>query len=1759
MIDLLSAKERTFTSAVSVIGISGININPNQCDYIEVSALGTGPLNWYLVSANYDGIAPMSGYYGSYEYDDPTWSEKNPGYILYYATYPLTNLSEIDPINSFVSIEAHDNTLSITAIPSFENQYASFGIMATRGRLIGSVSSDYVSGIDWMISGIPQAPTGENIIGDEYYGDYLSQNRIIMIIGTSAHSDVETYFPLATSIPYITDSLRLPELSGLSAIITNEDTVTFTVSSARTDTEWLVLDNNGFNDNYSKKTNNLPLSVVSTDLIYLTCVNDKDPFYITTTLYDLSVHDGGIAIFHSDITNNDYNIHPCNIVKISPKYIEYDITDYKENSVTLSAYFINDDGDKRSIIPGEFPYMTWYTNTTAGITSPSFIYIADGLYKNIPNSDSITIEGDETIRYTISASMEDSLSAYRTPSEKYIQLNDTIDLKINFQFNMATAIAIYENMDIPVEDINSHRSFNWESTLNDSINGITPLSGSVLIEASLQSLSSSSIIILSAIDLSDVIELSSMFTPTYEFDGSSELTAIVENIYGINNKVTYFDLRIYGITDILGTPTIHNIDSMYYNLTVSHNGNNYELNTNNYELGVVNENWDPLTAFEPIEHIVELSANNGVIGSITLSSYPYISEDNYIPILQIDNNNPTLTELWILKSDSINCKVDSTTKLEPQSTSGYYSFSLYSPDGIGDQTGGSNYFNDKTELLNSQTFFDTTSMSAATAVLSVTANFNGIDIIKEYITPIKFDYTNEISPDEMIMIPQYKWENSEWKKIINIPSYTIIDTIPEFIWGNGRSENFVLSTNRTDLPSYKWNIYSTEWKYGSIVMTNAIHQKIKTPSSSDYISAQLIGYTLNNVQLPPQTIKYPVSAIPIPDVYVTVNIENEIPAPGTLEIELEKHLIGDILDIPLIIQLQSINTTISCNYWSFSSNNISFGTSDLQQVEYNINLSDNVEAVLHIPKFEPTNLYIENLPTYKYMYVVHPEGYNDWDIPSIWDIQIGDNIVSHTTGYPVIPYYYYNNKYLSLQKSGSSIEINNISTISNLITSFDWESGLAVSSINTNIFRNFNGIYGEDSTYPITLKSYVTDNNSYTTTDNNSLVFQDEYPSYDSEITRQVNIPINDLPYPCGIGSNDWLTKDTINLSFKKILDNLDYLYKQSKIYDDPPTEYIGWLGSIEYIDNTKRFRWFVNIPELDYSYDNPSIAINDRFTSLQDCIVKDNILYISNTTELQILSSDFRGTQIHLQTLKGVNDPFNCIKTIQLDKDAKRLYLLDSIDKYSDGVTSKNDIIVFTYNELTSTWDSIPIYSWGAGTIGNENSPVNFRNPQDMCLSDDILWVADTDNLVIKKFYRNGDPRGIIKCPLFNENIKPISLCTDSNSNIQVLCSNDSVIVLDNQGTYLYTYKLTLGADYIKIRASDDIGFVYCMSNSQILKCNNNGSMQLPLRNYALNQNYVNTIQNRSIFQDEYKNLYVCQGNHILKYNDQIKYISLINDGSIESKWAANEIYIKKQEYVQDWVINRALNRLWDNIEIFRRSIIGKLSYKRVVRNDQLNDNWKTVVPTDREVCLIDWYPIFNHNISLSTQFCYIIPTIRTFLPHEYLEPIYKKDDVIIGINELVTADVLNRVLCQLHANLLVIKEMLSQPDDKETELCDNLTEDYEITLDSNMVSLSECYPELYEIVPCNYAVSISGSIRPYINEVADYELKILATTQCLNNIQKYNWYVNNNLISSLDTNETFNYMFTDLSTSNISVELSASDLLYTPQTLTVMPRNKG
>lgn len=381
---------------------------------------------------------------------------------------------------------------------------------------------------------------------------------------------------------------------------------------------------------------------------------------------------------------------------------------------------------------------------------------------------------------------------------------------------------------------------------------------------------------------------------------------------------------------------------------------------------------------------------------------------------------------------------------------------------------------------------------------------------------------------------------------------------------------------------------------------------------------------------------------------------------------------------------------------------------------------------------------------------------------------------------------------------------------------------------------------------------------------------------------------------------------------------------------------------------------WNVNISGLNTFY--PDIQTN---RAQSRCIYtgiasKNNNLFLSTKTEIRIVNNSYNAQYFNIHTIFDDVSNFANIENICLDS-KNTIYILDSI---------LSQVASYTYNE-DNLGESLELRAnWGGfGTSGDKTA---FSLPRDLHVDQlDNVWVADTGNFCIKHYTGTG----VWLNTIIDDELKlnaPLSLCVDSQLNLHVL-TNKEIRVYNYTGEFLfsYNYKDYSTGNPQKINTSFNREIIYLATATQILKFFRNG---VHAGYIITEQTNVNNIA--GLYHDEFRNLLITNNDKIIKYVD-IMSIKTIKGDQTFNYWPENELFIHKEEYIQNWVYTKSFERLWDNIEMFRNSL------------------------------------------QFTETGC-----------KKYLPPKYNKEKVIIGQNEIVTASTINRVLGYLWENLQTIVE---------------------------------------------------------------------------------------------------------------------------------------
>ena len=402
-----------------------------------------------------------------------------------------------------------------------------------------------------------------------------------------------------------------------------------------------------------------------------------------------------------------------------------------------------------------------------------------------------------------------------------------------------------------------------------------------------------------------------------------------------------------------------------------------------------------------------------------------------------------------------------------------------------------------------------------------------------------------------------------------------------------------------------------------------------------------------------------------------------------------------------------------------------------------------------------------------------------------------------------------------------------------------------------------------------------------------------------------------------------------------------------------PKRWYYEGSGSVNPIACDEGY-WNLSVPGLNRYYDPIPLCDFIPGCLYTGIASRNNILILGHSTAFRILSSDY--TARYFEGRRTYNEfiAFGDIKNVCLDS-KNRIFVLDNL---------QSQVFVYTGEQ---NFDNLKLFnSWGG--YGSSLSRNKFNDPRDIHVDQyDNVWVTDTGNHCVKQYSNTGSwIRTITDDEL--KKVKPLSLCIDSQDHVHILTDKD-IRVYTYEGVFVKSYDYLSHTNKqigIKINTSYNREIIYLCTDTQVLKFFRTGI----ICGYILqNKQCVNNIA--GVYQDEFRNLLIITNNKVLKYTDPMV-ITPLKGPRPAYYWKLDDILIHPEEYVQNWVYNKALQRLWDNIEYFRSTVY------------------------------------FTNDSNTPCK--------------QYKPPVHLKSEIVIHQNEIVTSAVLNRVLGYLWENFATL-----------------------------------------------------------------------------------------------------------------------------------------
>lgn len=531
--------------------------------------------------------------------------------------------------------------------------------------------------------------------------------------------------------------------------------------------------------------------------------------------------------------------------------------------------------------------------------------------------------------------------------------------------------------------------------------------------------------------------------------------------------------------------------------------------------------------------------------------------------------------------------------------------------------------------------------------------------------------------------------------------------------------------------------------------------------------------------------------------------------------------------------------------------------------------------------------------------------------------------------------------------------------------------------------------------YPLSVDVLYKNGKTTTHTTNDSIVIYESWPIYDYTKTRVLTNNTVILPYSLEqvkIKPNEFGVADIINSSILKLNDCINYLIKCSTIiYKKTPTKYIGWLGTHKkYPSNGVRWYTTSGTPELSKDFINSSTDINDAtLNNITDIKILNNEIYVADksangeprisfgTLSKHFNRSIYTSSTNFLSQLKNIAS----IEVYIIDEYTRAIYLLDSLSNKLHKVTLHLDLKTFVAEQTIGVYGDL---EQTVGGFGNIDSASKFYSPTQLHCKDGYLYVVDTNNYCIKKFTVN---LGWIKTFFIEDFLThhPISVVVSSKkeylpSLLYILTSTGRVYMLNHDGTLhidsIPYIKISTSAVPNKIILDAAEEFFYVIYDSHVEKYSILGMYISVVENLPTTGKYI------SGCSDSYHNIYIADSSRVFKFLDIVEDFSIINPNYSNLLWSKEELKVNQDEFIQDWSINRVLNRIASNVEVFRTHLHSRYGLTTVYSPIE-SLTYYTAIPIN----------------SADTAFC-----------GRALE------DITVGANELVLTQVLNRSIEKIY-----------------------------------------------------------------------------------------------------------------------------------------------
>jgi len=455
------------------------------------------------------------------------------------------------------------------------------------------------------------------------------------------------------------------------------------------------------------------------------------------------------------------------------------------------------------------------------------------------------------------------------------------------------------------------------------------------------------------------------------------------------------------------------------------------------------------------------------------------------------------------------------------------------------------------------------------------------------------------------------------------------------------------------------------------------------------------------------------------------------------------------------------------------------------------------------------------------------------------------------------------------------------------------------------------------------------------------------------------------LPYPdfdsIKIQPNETVTNFNINSIITKLYDNYLYLYKSAHVASNIiPLTAVATAGVYNGV-----FNWYRGLSSIQFAAlssiglksdksKNLAVKYNSDlnqyiiFTSTGSTL----LAYRSNNTFTNIVSA-LSSTTIY----QGSNIPWTRIYDITFG-DNNTLYVLD---QGSNSIVQYDASGFLTNSNLLQ---NILVYQNSIGGLGTFVDNTKFNTPVSIDYFDSVVYVLDAGNSCIKTYDRNLN--WLLTYRLFKDFLSagPIQINHDNFGNKYVLNSNWTVYKYNNDFTTKQTLDFTpLSAAGVNVKRivfspSDSNVFYFVTDNTVYKKLVNNpddtvGNYLLNRFNFSGNEQFtaftsVSASINNTAYDYNFLLSNSANAGKISLYQDNLNVTSVLTN-DVFDVYSLSGVTIDKEEYLQNWVINKSISKLLMNHMRLRDNISSKFLYdQNTIPGDTLLAGTRYLLPVE-------------------------------------------------------------------------------------------------------------------------------------------------------------------------------------------------------------------